>query len=113
MRSVKTDGSPMMSGSDPPKIDEVRIDDELCAMILPARHDEPGIQFFTRSELSQQLASMSYSAGKIIPAHAHNAVQRRFSTLKRRYSSEKAKSGSIFSQNNRNIKQAVCLVRET
>jgi hypothetical protein len=68
--------SPMLSRSDSQKIDEVRIDGQLCAMILPARHDEPGIQFFTRSELSQQLASMSYSAGKIIPAHTHNPVRR-------------------------------------
>jgi mannose-6-phosphate isomerase-like protein (cupin superfamily) len=66
----------MLSRSDPQKIDEVRIDGELCAMILPACHDEAGIQFFTRSELSQQLASMSYSAGKIIPAHTHNPVRR-------------------------------------
>jgi mannose-6-phosphate isomerase-like protein (cupin superfamily) len=66
----------MLGRSDPQKIDEVRIDGELCAMILPACHDEPGIQFFTRSELSQQLASMSYSAGKIIPAHTHNPVRR-------------------------------------
>ena len=37
----------MLSRSDLQTIDEVRIDGELCAMILPARYDEPGIQFFT------------------------------------------------------------------
>jgi hypothetical protein len=55
---------------------EVRIDGELCAIILPASFDKPGIQFFTSGELSQQLASMSYPAGKIIPAHTHNPVRR-------------------------------------
>jgi len=58
------------------KTEEVHIDGELCAIILPARYDERGIQFFTSGELSQQLASMSYSAGKIIPAHTHNPVRR-------------------------------------
>jgi mannose-6-phosphate isomerase-like protein (cupin superfamily) len=57
-------------------IEEVRIDGTLCAIILPASFDEPGIQFFTSDELSQQLASMSYPAGKIIPAHTHNPVRR-------------------------------------
>jgi mannose-6-phosphate isomerase-like protein (cupin superfamily) len=57
-------------------VEQVRIDGELCAIILPASFDRPGIQFFTPDELSQQLASMSYSAGKTIPAHTHNVVRR-------------------------------------
>jgi hypothetical protein len=66
----------VLSRSDLQKIDEVRIDGELCAIILRASYNEPGIQFFTRNELSQQLASMSYPAGKIIPSHTHNSVRR-------------------------------------
>jgi mannose-6-phosphate isomerase-like protein (cupin superfamily) len=66
----------MLNRLDLQTIDEVRIDGELCAMILPARYDKPGIQFFTRGELSQQLASMSYPAGTIIPSHTHNLVRR-------------------------------------
>jgi hypothetical protein len=66
--------STMLSWADRPE--ELRIDGELCAIILPARYDEPGIQFFTLGELSQQLASMSYSTGTIIPAHTHNPVRR-------------------------------------
>ena len=61
------------------KREEVRIDGELCAIIVPASFDKPGIQFFTPNELSQQLASMSYSPGKIIPAHTHNPVRREVS----------------------------------
>jgi len=59
--------------------EEIVIDGHLCAIILPADFDEPGIQFFTSNELSQQLASMSYSAGKVIPAHTHNLVRREVS----------------------------------
>jgi mannose-6-phosphate isomerase-like protein (cupin superfamily) len=66
----------MLSRPDIQSTEEVRIDGELCAIILPARYDKPGIQFFTPSELSQQLASMSYSPGRIIPAHTHNPVRR-------------------------------------
>src|SRR5579862_8015241 len=56
--------------------EDIIIDGMLCAIILAAAHDQTGIQFFTSAELSQQLASMSYSAGKVIPAHTHNPVRR-------------------------------------
>ena len=45
-------------------------------MILPACYDKPGIQFFTRGELSQQLASMSYPTCKTFSTHMHNPVRR-------------------------------------
>ena len=56
--------------------EEIVLDGQLCAIILPADFDEPGIQFLTSNELSQQLASMSYATGKVIPAHTHNPVPR-------------------------------------
>ena len=56
--------------------EEIFIDGELCALIIPADYDRAGIQFFTSSDLSQQLASMSYPRGKVIPAHTHNMVGR-------------------------------------
>ena len=59
--------------------EEIIIDGQLCAIILPADFDEPGIQFFTSNDLSQQLASMSYAPGKLIPAHTHNPVKREVS----------------------------------
>ena len=59
--------------------EEILIDGELCAIIVFASFDEPGIQFFTSNDLSQQLASMSYAPGKIIPAHTHNPVRRNVS----------------------------------
>lgn len=56
--------------------EEIIIDGQLYAIILRAAYDESGIQFFTANELSQQLASMSYKPGKIIPAHTHQRVCR-------------------------------------
>jgi mannose-6-phosphate isomerase-like protein (cupin superfamily) len=59
--------------------EEIIIDGQICAIILPADFDEPGIHFFTSNDLSQQLASMSYAPGKVIQAHAHNPVRREVS----------------------------------
>jgi mannose-6-phosphate isomerase-like protein (cupin superfamily) len=56
--------------------EDILIDGQVCAIILKAEYDESGIQFFTANELSQQLASMSYKPGKIIPAHTHQMVRR-------------------------------------
>jgi mannose-6-phosphate isomerase-like protein (cupin superfamily) len=52
------------------------IDGSLYAIIIRAHYDVPGIQFFTDSKYSQQLASMSYQSGKVIPAHTHNPARR-------------------------------------
>ena len=56
--------------------EEIDINGSLAAVILRAEFDEPGIQFFTPNYFSQQLASMSYQSGKVIPAHTHNPVAR-------------------------------------
>jgi mannose-6-phosphate isomerase-like protein (cupin superfamily) len=56
--------------------EDIVIDGQLCAIVLSADYDQSGIQFFTANDLSQQLASMSYKPGKIIPAHTHRPVRR-------------------------------------
>jgi quercetin dioxygenase-like cupin family protein len=56
--------------------EEIFIDGQLCAIVIGAEYDRSGIQFFTSNELSQQLASMSYKQGKVIPAHTHRPVRR-------------------------------------
>jgi hypothetical protein len=56
--------------------EEIVVNGQLYAIILRNTHDEHGIQFFTPNEFSQQLGSMSYGAGKVIPAHTHNPVRR-------------------------------------
>jgi mannose-6-phosphate isomerase-like protein (cupin superfamily) len=57
--------------------EEIVVDGEVVAIIIYVGHDEPGIQFVTPPQLSQQLACMSYSPGKVIPAHTHNPVDRK------------------------------------
>ena len=66
----------MLDRSNRNAVEEVQIDGELCAIIVSAQHDDLGIQFFTPNEYSQQIASMSYCSGKVIPAHTHNPVRR-------------------------------------
>ena len=56
--------------------ENILIDEEICAILVRAGYDQLGIQFFTPSEYSQQLASMSYAPGKVIAAHTHNPVRR-------------------------------------
>jgi hypothetical protein len=56
--------------------EDIFIDGQLCAILLSAGYDKSGIHFFTSNDLSQQLASMSYERGKVIPAHTHRPVLR-------------------------------------
>jgi len=58
------------------EIIQVRHSDQLLAIIVTSRFQEPGIHFVTSNELSQQLAYMNYPAGKTIPPHVHNSVAR-------------------------------------
>jgi len=50
--------------------------EQLLAVIISHRFNEPGIHFFTPDDLSQQLAYMRHPAGKEIPPHVHNPVPR-------------------------------------
>ena len=45
---------------------------EPIALIIRADYDQPGIQFFTPSNFSQQVAFMRHPAGHKIAAHVHN-----------------------------------------
>ena len=45
---------------------------EPIALIIRAGYDEPGIQFFTPANFSQQVAFMNRPAGYKIAAHVHN-----------------------------------------
>ena len=46
------------------------------SIILRATFREPGINFFTKNSVSQQLAFMRHPAGKSIAPHVHNPVPR-------------------------------------
>lgn len=49
---------------------------EPIAMIIRAEYDEPGIQFFTPPNFSQQLAFMKHPQGHKIAPHIHNMITR-------------------------------------
>src|ERR1700727_130980 len=57
-------------------IESITYNDQLFAIIISHRFDEPGIHFFTANEFSQQLAYMKHPAGKQIEPHVHNPVPR-------------------------------------
>jgi mannose-6-phosphate isomerase-like protein (cupin superfamily) len=57
-------------------MEQIIYEENLLAIIISARFNQPGIHFFTPDELSQQLAYMSHPTGRIIPPHVHNPVVR-------------------------------------
>lgn len=57
-------------------IDRIYHKDQLLAIVIRRNYSEPGINFFTPDEFSQQLAFMKHPSGKIIQPHVHNSVQR-------------------------------------
>ena len=57
-------------------VENVSRNGELHAIVIRSDFTKEGIEFFTPDEFSQQLAYMKHSAGKIIPPHVHNPVQR-------------------------------------
>jgi hypothetical protein len=50
--------------------------DNLLAIIVSNKFNEPGIHFFTPDDFSQQLAYMKHPKGKTILPHVHNRVPR-------------------------------------
>lgn len=57
-------------------IEEIKIINEIIAIIIRRDFSKQGIHFFTADEFSQQLAYMHHPKGKIIEPHVHNAVSR-------------------------------------
>lgn len=57
-------------------IEKIEFQGELLALIVRHQFREPGIHFFTPSDLSQQLAYMRHPVGKVIQPHVHNPVPR-------------------------------------
>jgi hypothetical protein len=49
---------------------------EILALILRAKFQKDGIQFFTPDDFSQQLGYMSHKKGHIIKPHLHNKFER-------------------------------------
>ena len=57
-------------------IEKITYNDAELAIIVRSSFSQPGINFFTPNDYSQQLAYMSHPTGKEIQPHVHKKVQR-------------------------------------
>jgi len=57
-------------------MEQLTHNNKLLAVIIRHDYSKSGIHFFTPNDFSQQLAYMSHPAGRVIPPHVHNSVQR-------------------------------------
>jgi len=57
-------------------IEKIYCKDKLFAIIVRRTYNLPGVNFVTSDDLSQQLAYIRHSKGKIIEPHSHNSVLR-------------------------------------
>jgi mannose-6-phosphate isomerase-like protein (cupin superfamily) len=57
-------------------IKEITCQNQLIALIISARFNQPGIHFFTPPDFSQQLGYINHPVGKIIQPHIHKHVLR-------------------------------------
>lgn len=64
----------MSDGS--PSVEEIHDGAGIIAVIIRASFDEPGAKFFSQPSFSQQLGSINYPTGHVIPPHVHNRVPR-------------------------------------
>lgn len=59
-----------------PSVEEIRDGAAVIAVIIRASFREPGVQFFSPDDFSQQLGYIRYPAQHIIEPHVHNRVMR-------------------------------------
>lgn len=57
-------------------VEEIRIGDILCAIVLRREFNEPGANFFTPAEFSQQLGMLIHDKGKRVERHRHKLIKR-------------------------------------
>ncbi|MDH3349004.1 MAG: hypothetical protein OEM02_13015 [Desulfobulbaceae bacterium] len=57
-------------------IETISVGETILAIIISHRFNDPGVQFFTPDDFSQQVAYMRHQSGKIIAPHTHNLVSR-------------------------------------
>lgn len=58
-------------------IDKITYNNQLFALIISHKFNEPGVHFFTEDNLSQQLAFMKHPTGKTIHPHIHKLIHRK------------------------------------
>ena len=60
-----------------PFVEEIKHNSKTLAIIVKNNFHEPGINFFTPNQYSQQLAYMSHPKGKTIDPHIHKRIPRK------------------------------------
>ena len=57
-------------------IETIEKENKVFALVLRREYDEPGPNFFTPPEFSQQLGMLVHKKGKIVKRHKHRRVKR-------------------------------------
>lgn len=74
--SIDSAELPVPAVSARPAVEQISHAGRVLAILIPNTYQDEGIQFFTPSEYSQQLAYMHYAPGKEIAPHFHPPVLR-------------------------------------
>ena len=57
-------------------VEEIRMGDKICAIVLRKEFHKPGANFFTPAEFSQQLGMLIHDKGKRVERHRHKLIKR-------------------------------------
>ena len=79
------------------------------AIIIRAKFEKKGIEFFTPNDFSQQLGYMKHSKGYVISPHTHNIVPREVKLTQEVLYLKKGKSRVDFYENNQNYIKSTIL----
>lgn len=92
-------------------IETIKNKENILAIIIHNEYHKDGIEFFTPGDFSQQLAFISYKAGKIIEPHTHNLVKREISLTQEVLIIKKGKIKINFYNSERNYLDSRILVK--
>ena len=81
----------------------------ILAIIIRAKYEKNGIEFFTPNDFSQQLGYMKHSKGYVISPHTHNIVKREVKLTQEVLYIKKGKIRVDFYENNQNYIKSTIL----
>ena len=90
-------------------IEQVINNSKVLSIIIRSNYHSNGIEFFTPSDYSQQLAYMNRDEGHVIPPHLHNTVQRKVHVTQEVLYIKSGKVRVDFYDNNKNYLESKIL----
>jgi hypothetical protein len=63
-------------------VESIKDGEVILAILVRSDYQKDGVEFFTPSDFSQQLAFMKHPKGKVIEPHIHNPIRREINTTK-------------------------------